>query len=739
MMPLSCFILTNGLVFAGAALIARYALKVRDGLGLVLATALLGWVLVVVGLQGLSLAGQIRLAAALGLATAVFSAGLAARLVARQAAGANELPGDSAAQTESGGLVVRVSAWAAGVIGLWAALDVLIEGLAGPVLVVSDAPIYHLYFAMRWWKTGTLELVPTPFGESAAPYFPANADVWFTWLLLPWRDETLAKVGQWPFLLIAAAAVFALARELVGRWQIALIPALLWGTSSPPLIHSHWADVDLAVTAWYLLATWFLVRYSRTAALADLVCSALGVGATLGTKYVAILFVPALVLAACVLAWRSAHRWRDLAIYLACAAVPCLYWYGRNWMLTGNPLYPLNWEVLGVPVLRGWYSRQAMLTSDYHIPLGDWRSLLMILLRAADPVLVPVWMISGVAGWWISPRGRRLAALLAMLALLHIVLFWFVNPYQTQERFLFTAFALLAAPLATLLDRWPVSCAPLVALVGYHLAAAQPDVRPWLVARARHLESLPGPLPAPMSLGHLGRDGRDGMNPARGRLVLLGALAVASAAVTLRPAGRASRLALRGASAVLMGVAIVTAWSGHSAAIRQEPWLKFYPPWHDLGYVEGWRRLEDAGAAGRRVAYAGTNLPYYLFGIGLRNDVRYVNINQYAGYRMHDYHALYSARGERLSPSATPDWDRREADVRAWLSNLQEQRIELLFIGLTNQSGGVHQHNVFDAEGFPVERTWADRLPEIFRLLHANRSVRLYAVELEAGELRMED
>ena len=43
------------------------------------------------------------------------------------------------------------------------------------VKVVSDGPIYHLYFAARWWKAGRLILVAAPFGENAATYFPPTA------------------------------------------------------------------------------------------------------------------------------------------------------------------------------------------------------------------------------------------------------------------------------------------------------------------------------------------------------------------------------------------------------------------------------------------------------------------------------------------------------------------------------------------------------------------------------------
>ena len=37
---------------------------------------------------------------------------------------------------------------------VWASLAMGLTSLAYGVKVVSDGPIYHLYFAARWWKSG---------------------------------------------------------------------------------------------------------------------------------------------------------------------------------------------------------------------------------------------------------------------------------------------------------------------------------------------------------------------------------------------------------------------------------------------------------------------------------------------------------------------------------------------------------------------------------------------------------
>ena len=145
---------------------------------------------------------------------------------------------------------------------LWASASLAIPSLLGPVKVVSDGPIYHLYFAARWWKAGRLFLVASPFGENAATYFPAVGDLWFTWLLAAWGGDRLAKVGQAPFLLVCALAAYGLARRLGAGRSSALIATAWFVASSPFLLFSFEPNVDTIFVAGYLLAAYFFLQYA---------------------------------------------------------------------------------------------------------------------------------------------------------------------------------------------------------------------------------------------------------------------------------------------------------------------------------------------------------------------------------------------------------------------------------------------------------------------------------------------
>jgi hypothetical protein len=157
--------------------------------------------------------------------------------------------------------------------------------------------------------------------------------------------------------------------------------------------------------------------------------------------------------------------------------------------------------------------------------------------------------------------------------------------------------------------------------------------------------------------------------------------------------------------------------------------FQFYPPFPDF-YV-GWVHFDLwSGPAGTRVAYAGTNLPYYLLGNGLRNEVRYINIDRHRDWLLHDYHREAQARGQGIWPNSRPGWDRIHPDFNAWLQHLDAEGIQLLVVTRINTDAG--DHNAADPERFPIERRWADSHPDRFEPIYGQKEqdpwFRLYRV-----------
>ena len=662
----------------------------HDFVDRVLATAISGFVLVVVSLELLGLVGLINRTAVASVCVLTGVAGVVRWRAARRAAD----PGDRASMPQGGSLA---SPWptalslVAVALAAWAGLLYLLFGLVFAVEPVSDAPIYHLYFAARWARSGSLDLVPTPFGEEAATYFPANGDLWLTWLATTGAGP-FVKTGQWPFLVLGAIALYGLARRTGARWPAAVLPPALWVSVPIILLQSSIANVDLVWTAFYFSAAYFLLQWLETSDRHALVLWALACGIVIGTKTVGAVFVVLLLLPAAVVLVRRPPRLRRVAWLTMGLLLPSVYWYGRNVWLTGNPIYPLQLSLFGHVWAEGWYGRSAMEATAYHLPITAWRTFVARLWLVAGGIgvaLAVVGIVSGVVQTSrsaIESHARRAFALVSSLAVIHVALYWFVVPYNTQERFLSAAFGFAFVPLATLVARQPVFHAAVCLLLGWQLLAVRHDGA-FTLLRVRDNPFAFGATWAPWCL------------PA----------AVALAVVALKWAPRA-----RGIVAVVIVVlgSYLTARPA-AAWLAEHPLLGFYPRTEFATRLwPGWEILErGARPTGSRIAYTGTNLPYYLLGVGLRNEVTYVNINAHSDWLPHDY-----ARSAAALPPARdpwPQWYRAETDFDAWVANLHRRRIEFLFVARENRHGRLEPvPGVLPR--FPIEKRWADAHPEQF-------------------------
>jgi hypothetical protein len=690
------------------------------------ATLAIGWS--ILGLQVLGPWGWLSTEPLLAWSSLLFLIGVISRFL-RPISRSETVPAERPPDRERW----RIEALGSLTLVLWTASFLGVQSLLMPVKVVSDGPIYHLYFAARWWKAARLFLVAAPFGENAATYFPANGDLWFTWLMVTWGGDRLAKVGQAPFLCLAALAAYGLERMAGASRNSSLIAVCVFVTSTAFLIFSFEANVDTIFVACYLIATYFILRFAAEGCgRTSLVLGGLAAGLSLGAKPVGVVFLAALFLFAVGAVWTRLRLVKETvtatALTLACSLVTSGFWFGRNVMLTGNPLYPLQVEFLGKAILRGWYDRQAMRLSPYYLPLSDWRALGDTLLAVIDPRLAPFWIAALAGAWTLGgrerlPRGHdRLTWALALLAIVNIALFWICIPYRTQQRFMLQALGLGVPALARLLDRARI----LSLLAGLLLALHMMTPQAWPIAwgeapipwdlSSTIPNAVGAPLPVLARLEHAFRS--SAASVALSSLAwLLTAGGCASLAVWgwSRAGARSRRTFRHQAISVvgLLGLLILCAFD--TGAPGTDSRFLFYPPFRD--FYSGWLNLEArSGPSGTHVAYAGTNIPYYLFGSGLRNEVRYINVDRHRDWLLHDYHQAAISRGQPTWPNPRPGWDRLHPDFNAWIANLEAEQIQFLVVTHVNPREG--PHNVADAEGFPLERRWADSHPEFFELLY---------------------
>ncbi len=530
-----------------------------------------------------------------------------------------------------------------------------------------DTLSYHLHMPATWLHAGRLEIVPAVFGDPASAYAPANLELVFLALMAPLRSDALASVGQLPFAALATAAIVAAVRESGGGRAAALGAALAF-----LLVPEVWTQAPTAMTdlglAAFLLASlpfgWRLAGGRPHPAGADLVALAVALGLAIGSKYAGAVLALPFAAAVVVTLARPPNGPRPRDLSVAAAVVVAL---GGFWYLRNLAVAGNPWYPVATLGFPGLYDRRAMLAWDYHLPIGDIRPLGGMLAASGAGFASASFLALG-RGW----RGRELPMVAALLAL-----FWLAIPYQ-ESRFLFPALGVAAVAIGREVDR------------------ASP---PALGATALAIVIVAALLEWP--------------TPERAAALAAGAIAALSHAGWRRLPARARTLA---AGTAAVGVAAAIAVGVHRYEARDPGYAV-----GDAGLEQAWRWMR-ANVHDARVAYTGTNLAFPLSGAGLSNQVSYVNVAGAPTDRLHDF----ARRLPGLRATAEPAPYRDGADAAIWRSNLRAARTGVLFVAALYPI--VRRDVPADADGFPIERAWADAQPALFKLRYASAAARVYEV-----------
>jgi hypothetical protein len=224
-------------------------------------------------------------------------------------------------------------------------------------LWVWDDYTYHMVYPVLWLREHTIAAPAVIYQFTMQAWYPLSASVVATWFMIP-SPETRADALAWVSLtgplyaglfVAGVAELFARLRCRRGAWAV---PVVVFATSSRTVVMaSAFSDADLAqATALFAALVFAIPRdhdESRSDVIADAWYAALLTGFALGVKVSA---APAalIVMVLIVLRARGAadttNRRRDMVatveIFAVAWAATAGYWYARNVMATGNPVYP---------------------------------------------------------------------------------------------------------------------------------------------------------------------------------------------------------------------------------------------------------------------------------------------------------------------------------------------------------------------------------------------------------------
>lgn len=228
-----------------------------------------------------------------------------------------------------------------------------------------DGLAYHLIDVAAWLQAGRIYDIPFSFWSNS---YPANTEVFDTWLTMFLHSDALANGGQIPFALCGGLGVASLARTYGLKRSSAVTAGALFVLTPIVLVEMLSGYVDVAMSGVFLAFVAFLVRFLYEPKVRYLIVAGLGAGMTLGIKSSGFAYIGVYIF---VLAGAYIyHRWLrrdgtrlksplvlDIAVVAFILGAPMLllasYWYLRTWALYGNPLYPVTVGALGHTIFPG--------------------------------------------------------------------------------------------------------------------------------------------------------------------------------------------------------------------------------------------------------------------------------------------------------------------------------------------------------------------------------------------------
>ncbi len=227
--------------------------------------------------------------------------------------------------------------------------------------ICPESHQYHLSFPATWIRNGNLNnpivvfgSMPTSAELTALTYYPINAELFFFWLMLPLRNAFLADIGPVPFYIIGILIIYSILRKYSIKKDTALFIGFLWALI-PNIFKQirNGTQLDVICAVLFLLVFNNLLILNKELNLKNALLFGISLGILFGTKTLNILWFIALLPLCIYFSYK--HLTKEhlgkfvIAFFLILLGLFLFgaFSYLRTFILTGNPFYPIKFNIFG--------------------------------------------------------------------------------------------------------------------------------------------------------------------------------------------------------------------------------------------------------------------------------------------------------------------------------------------------------------------------------------------------------
>jgi hypothetical protein len=356
----------------------------------------------------------------------------------------------------------------------------------GKVLGGEDTTNFQVPTVTRWLLRDSVWGLHQFIPDYTNATYPQNGNLIILAFILPFHRPFLAGFESVPYLALCVLTAYGLARELRAPRGTALLAAAAVG-ALPRLadVGLRGAMTDAMATALLGIGVLFLLRHNRTRRGSELGVAALALGLAAGTKWYGLSCAAAIVAVWAAATFVSRRRVRELlehtGVVVGLAALAGGFWLIRNWVRTGNPLFPVKVAPAGVTIFDAAPDRIRALGGftllHYATDFDILRTYVKPAFMSSFAWVLPAFGLGALGSVALALRAPRRWAVLAVAATAALLfLVYLATPYSAlgpagqpllvtaNARYALPALLIAAAPAAWAIARTGV-VRPLLELV----------------------------------------------------------------------------------------------------------------------------------------------------------------------------------------------------------------------------------------------------------------------------------
>lgn len=214
--------------------------------------------------------------------------------------------------------------------------------------LTTDGLLYHLPFAVHYYKTHSISLPNLYFTDIAMTYYPIGGEIFYTFSLFSGK-EFLFKYTQFPFLLLGCFSLFLISKFFGLSDILSLFSSICFSFIKPVLSESRMCFVDLIMAGSFLSTIYFFLKREKK----YIPVGILSLSILLSVKTLSIIFG---FLAFLFLFEKKEGKFNGFFYFSICHLFFFgLFSYFRNFLLTGNPFYPAEIKIGNFVLFSGAY------------------------------------------------------------------------------------------------------------------------------------------------------------------------------------------------------------------------------------------------------------------------------------------------------------------------------------------------------------------------------------------------